>query len=366
MRILYDEDIPLLAEYCTKYSIEAYPFSHRNLTKKLLDYYSPQGLCIRSTTKINVELIRNSSIEFIATATSGMDHIDRSILQSDSIHCASAIGSNANAVAEYCISGILEYAKVYEKNVQNLTLGIVGYGNVGQRLALYASLLGMDILVHDIPRLNKDLPFFHEHHEFHTILDRADCVSFHVPLDTSSVHSTYHYLNKSNVSLLRSSQLVINAARGSIIDESSLLHKEDLPALVLDTWEHEPNISISLAKKCFIATPHSAGYTKQAKHNATVAIFNALLSHFGIASDVPIIHFDITYRNFPLQASEKTRLLLASPETARVELSGTRKIRERSLIFLSNSQHFSTTEASYFDNQRNICLNDDEHLQLDL
>lgn len=366
MRILYDEEIPLLAEYCNTYSIDAHPFSHRNLTKNLLDYYSPRGLCIRSTTKINLELIRNSSIEFIATATSGTDHIDKSIMSSEFIKCVSAIGSNANAVAEYCISGILEYAKIHEKNIKNQTLGIIGYGNVGQRLALYASLLGMDVLVHDIPRLNKDLPFFHEHHDFTSILDLADCVSFHVPLEPSSTHSTYHYINKSNISLLRTSQLLINASRGGIIDENSLLHNRDVPTLLIDTWEHEPNISIPLAKKCFIATPHSAGYTKQAKHNATVAIFNALLSHFRIVSDMPTIQYDITYTDFPLQASEKTLQLLASPESTRMELSRTRKIKERSFNFLNNTQNSPTIEASYFDNQRNMCLNDEELLQLAL
>ncbi len=364
MRILYDEEIPLLAEYCKKYSIDAHPFSHRNLTKKLVDYYSPQGLCIRSTTKINTELIGNSSIEFIATATSGTDHIDRSIISSDSIKCVSALGSNANAVAEYCISGILEYAKVYDKNVKNQTLGIIGYGNVGQRVALYATLLGMNVLVHDIPRLKKELPFFHEHHEFFSILDHADYISFHVPLDTFSAHSTYHYINKSNVSLLRPSHILINAARGSIIDEEALLQKQDLPALIFDTWEHEPNISIPLAKKCFIATPHSAGYTKDAKHNATRAIVNALLSHCGIASDVPVIQYDITSKAFALQASDNTRLLLTSPESTRIELSDTRKIRERCFNFLYNTQHLRAIESSYFDYQRNICLHDEEILQI--
>jgi|GEM_PF-1160922 erythronate-4-phosphate dehydrogenase len=364
MRILFDKEIPLFAEYCTQYSLDAFPFSHRDFTKELLDYYSPQALCIRSTTKITQEIIAGSCIEFIATATSGTDHIEKSIITSDSIHCVSAIGSNANAVAEYCISGILEYAHENEINVKEKTLGIIGYGNVGQRLALYASLLGMNIIAHDPPRQEKGLPFFHEHNDFLSVLKNADIISFHVPLHTSSHHSTFHYINNSNVSLLQSSQLLINAARGSIIDENCLQHNQNIPTLLFDTWEHEPNILLSLAKKCFIATPHSAGYTKNAKENATKTIVIHLLDYIGKHSHFAHTHYDITHNTSSLQASETTEHLLStSAETARIMLSESRKLISRSNDFVHNSSIVHRIETSHFDYHRNLCLKDEELLE---
>lgn len=366
MRILYDKEIPKLDDFFLGLGIEALPFAHREFSKKLLDDYAPQALFIRSTTNITPELLSGTNIEFIATATSGTDHIDPSILNSSSITCASAKGSNANAVAEYCISGILEYAHQKSHDLSTLTLGIIGYGNVGQRLALYASLLGLHILVHDPPRQKMNLPFYHTQTEFPSLLESSDIISFHVPLEKSGHHSTFHYLNKRTIELLHSHQLLINAARGGIIDEQALLHSQKRPTLIFDTWEHEPNISLLLARQCFIATPHAAGYTRNAKDNASDAIIHAWLSYTGQKdTTLKVKRYDITFDTHPRQAQTSTIELCKNQNELRQRLADTRKLLLRSELFVQSHHHSDYSEVQYFDKHRASFRQDQEILSHD-
>jgi len=366
MRILYDKEIPKLDDFFLQHGIESIPYAHREFSRSLLQEFAPQALFIRSTTKITPQLLSGTNIEFIATATSGTDHIDPSILNSSSLTCVSAKGSNANAVAEYCIAGILEFAYQKKQDLSSVTLGIIGYGNVGQRLALYASLLGLNIIVHDPPRRNENLPFYHTYIDFSSLLDSADIISFHVPLEKAGNNSTFHYLNKSTIQLLRSNQLLINAARGGIIDEQALLHSQKRPTLIFDTWENEPQIFLQLARQCFIATPHAAGYTSNAKENASDAIIQSWMNFIGRQVNVTEAkYYDITHKKQPLSAQKSTIDICKNHNALRESLANSRKLLLRSELFVQSHYHTDYSEVQTFDNHRSSFRQDYEILSHD-
>ena len=125
-----------------------------------------QVLLVRSVTKVNRELLENSHVEFVGTATAGLDHIDMEYLQSQRIGFASAQGGNANSVAEYVVTALLSVAKQQGMELGGKTIGIVGVGNIGQAVKLKAESLGMTVILNDPPLEQKTGYFWHRHPAF--------------------------------------------------------------------------------------------------------------------------------------------------------------------------------------------------------
>ena len=229
-------------------------------------------LIIRSRTRVNKELLQGTKIQFVGSTVAGLDHIDEAYLRDNNITFASAQGCNANAVAEYVISAISNIANDYSFDLSNKTLGIIGVGNVGSRLDFKAKQLGITTLLNDPPR--HEIEGKENFVDLNTALS-ADIVTFHTPLTFSGSHPTYNLLGSHNFELITQDSIVINTARGGIIDED-LWEKTKTKANVIDCWEDEPNINTKLQSSAYWATPHIAGHSIDAKFMGSFMIYRKL------------------------------------------------------------------------------------------
>ena len=233
------------------------------------------ALIVRSRTRVDEELLRNSKIQFVGSTVAGLDHIDQPYLEDNAITLSSAQGCNSNAVAEYVISAIANLSHDYNFKLSDRTLGIIGVGNVGRRLDFKAKQLGIKTLLNDPPRESR------EGSENFVSLEEAlgaDIVTFHTPLTFSGIYSTHNLLNSHNFNHIKKDAIIINAARGGIINE---LIWEITPtkANIIDCWENEPNINPTLQKSAYWATPHIAGHSIDAKFMGSFMIYKDLCKY---------------------------------------------------------------------------------------
>ena len=136
-------------------------------------------LLVRSITKINEALLQGSAVEFVGSASAGVDHIDEAYLQTRNIAYASAPGSNANSVAEYVIASLLILAKQQGISLSGKTIGIVGVGNIGKLVKSKAEALGLSPVLNDPPLAEKGLI---EDHSLEETLS-CDVVTLHTPVN---------------------------------------------------------------------------------------------------------------------------------------------------------------------------------------
>ena len=233
------------------------------------------ALIVRSRTRVDEELLRNSKIQFVGSTVAGLDHIDQPYLEDNAITLSSAQGCNSNAVAEYVISAIANLSHAYNFKLSDRTLGIIGVGNVGRRLDFKAKQLGIKTLLNDPPRESA------EGIEHFVSLEEAlgaDIVTFHTPLTFSGIYSTHNLLNSHNFNHIKKDAIIINAARGGIINEL-IWEKTPTKANIIDCWENEPNINPTLQKSAYWATPHIAGHSIDAKFMGSFMIYKDLCKY---------------------------------------------------------------------------------------
>lgn len=233
------------------------------------------ALIVRSRTRVDEKLLRDANIKFVGSTVAGLDHIDKNYLEDNAITLSSAQGCNANAVSEYVISAIANLSKDYGFKLSNKTLGIIGVGNVGRRLEVKAKQLGMKTLLNDPPR--EALEGSDNFTSLESALS-ADIVTFHTPLKYSGPHPTYKLLDSHNFKHINNDAIVINAARGGIINET-VWEKTQTKANIIDCWENEPNINLNLQKSAYWATPHIAGHSIDAKFMGSFMIYKDLCKY---------------------------------------------------------------------------------------
>lgn len=241
------------------------------------------ALLVRTTNKINYKTLPNipSSLKFVGTASAGSDHVDINYLEQQGITFTNAAGCNARSVAEYVATALLLWSEQREKDLTEYTVGIVGVGHVGTRVQQLLDKMGMTFVSYDPPREIRESTF--RSASLAEVLD-TDILTFHTPLNREGDCPTYHWLGHEKLSQ-QSFELILNTSRGGVIQEASLLKAIDeggVGDIIIDTWEHEPQFNLATAAKAFIKTPHIAGYSKQAKDNATRMVVHAMLTHFDI------------------------------------------------------------------------------------
>jgi erythronate-4-phosphate dehydrogenase len=225
-------------------------------------------LVTRTTTKVNPSLLAESAVCFVATATSGTDHIDLPYLKQKGIGFASAAGCNANAVAEFVINALLNLPTLPWDTLEGKVLGIVGAGHAGSALKKKAECLGIRCLLND-PPLAQNTPDS-IYIELEALLSQSDIISFHVPLTHSGPFKTWHLLDNHVFERIKPGTVIVNASRGGVIDEQALSeHRSKLGGVILDVWEQEPDIDSAILALADIATPHIAGYSLDGKIKAT-------------------------------------------------------------------------------------------------
>ncbi len=240
-------------------------------------------LVIRSKTKVDKELLADTKVGFVGTATAGFDHMDTRWLDRAHIAWCAAPGCNANSVAEYVTAAVCRIAHTRGLDLEKLAIGVVGVGQVGSRVVKKAEVLGMRVLQNDPPlEIATRNPVFVS---LDRVLEEADVLTFHVPLTREGRFPTWHMCDCHFFEHVRPGCMFINAARGEIVDTDSLLYALDRHAVgdaVLDTWENEPFISPELLDKVHIATPHIAGYSFEGRLNGTVAVYNEVCHFFEV------------------------------------------------------------------------------------
>lgn len=278
MKIYYDENMPYVAQLFSCFG-ECVPFKGRECDAQTIN--DADVLLVRSITKINQDLLANNHcLQFVGTATIGTDHVDQAYLDSREVTFASAPGCNAVSVAEYVLSSIKVLERRYLFSLKDKVVGIVGAGNTGSRLAEKLTALGVEFLLCDPPLANSGDA--REFVDYQTLLERADILSFHVPLIKDGEHPTWHLFGAEQLAMIKPDAVLINACRGEVMDNQLLLSEKkqgNTNPLVLDVWEGEPNVLHELIHFTDIATAHIAGYSFEGKARGTFMLYQALCRH---------------------------------------------------------------------------------------
>ena len=241
------------------------------------------AVIVRSITRIDENLLSGSSVQFVGTATAGIDHLDTEFLSRSGIHWAHAPGANAQSVVEYVLASISVIARRDGQPVIGKTLGVIGCGQVGERLCRLAKSLGLRVLRNDPPRAEREGG--HGFVDLEECVAAADVLSVHVPLTYSGSHPTQDLLDDRLLKMIKRGAWLIHSARGGIVAESAAMRARSegqLGALVLDVFENEPMPSLKAIESADLATGHIAGYSRDAKRAGAVMMRDAVMAHFGL------------------------------------------------------------------------------------
>lgn len=257
-------------------------------------------LIVRSRTQVNEALLSGSNIKFVGSCVAGLDHIDEDYLSQNNIKFISAQGCNANAVAEFVMMNLLNLEKELNLNLKQQSIGIIGVGNVGKKLLRKAKVFGIEVLLNDpVREQTENLPNFVD---LETALS-ADIITVHTPLTKSGDFPTLNLINEKHRTLLES-KIVFNAARGGVINEKmwKTIHTK---ANIIDAWENEPKIDTELQNSAYLATPHIAGHSIDAKLNGSYMIYEAMCQFFQQPKTVK--YADLIGEVFPITAQSTFR-----------------------------------------------------------
>lgn len=280
VKIIIDDKIPFIRGAFEPYAEVVYlpgsavgPFDVRDA----------DAVVTRTRTICNEALLSGSAVKIVASATIGYDHIDTAWCESAGIEWTNAPGCNSGSVCQYICSVLVRLAQKYGLDPSGLTLGVVGVGNVGSKVAAAARALGMRVLLNDPPRARREGP------EAFVSLDelqsRADIITLHVPLTDEGPDATRHLFDAERIAALGKDRILINSSRGPVVDNKALkaaLGAGALKAAVLDVWEGEPDIDLELLGLLDIATPHIAGYSADGKAGGTTASVRAVTRRLGL------------------------------------------------------------------------------------
>lgn len=236
-------------------------------------------LIVRTRTRCNAALLDGSRVRFIATATIGFDHIDTDYCARNGILWTACPGCNAQAVCDYVEEALRSCEERPGKKFRSV--GVVGVGHVGSLVARMAARKGMQVVFCD--PLRKDEGFVSAPME---TVAGCDVITFHTPLTymTESACPTYHLCDATFLSRCKPDALIINAARGGIVDETALVQSGN--PCVIDCWEGEPDINtdLLLSANTLLASYHIAGYSTQGKLNASRMCAEAVYDRLGIGA----------------------------------------------------------------------------------
>jgi erythronate-4-phosphate dehydrogenase len=280
MKIVADKDIPFLRGVLEPFAEVLY-LPGREISGNHLK--EADALLTRTRTICNEKLLGGSAVRFIGSATIGHDHIDKDYCSRQGIKWTNAPGCNASSVNQYVASALASLSMIHRFKLADMSIGIVGVGNVGSKVVKTAELFGMHVYLCDPPRADKEgqCGFI----SLDGIIRESDIITFHVPLTSHGQYPTFHMINEGLLSSLKPGTIIINTSRGNVADGESLKRyvgsRKDSLA-VLDVWENEPYIDRELLGWVSIATPHIAGYSADGKANATTIIVRELSMHFGL------------------------------------------------------------------------------------
>ena len=263
-----------------------------NELKTIIDDYD--GILIRSATKLTADVLENcSNLKVIGRAGVGVDNVDLDVATKNKILVMNTPLGNLEATAELTVGlmfslyrhihnanastheGKWEKAKFMGTELKGKTLGIVGFGNIGQRVAEICKVIGMQILTNSNSASDEVLNSFDAKKiSTEELLSSSDILSLHTKLN----EQTKNMLNKESIATMKSSSVLINCARGGLINESDLkdaLNNDVIAAAAIDVYETEPATeNVMFGTKNLLLTPHLGASSKEAQSNVAIDVAN--------------------------------------------------------------------------------------------
>jgi erythronate-4-phosphate dehydrogenase len=283
IKIIADQDIPFLKGVFEPYAEVEY-YRGNDITNKVVK--NADALIIRTRTKCNRDLLQESAVKYISSATIGFDHIDTDYCEKNRIKWTNAPGCNSSSVQQYVAAALIYISKKFNFSLKERTIGIVGVGHVGTKIVKLAEYFGMTVLLNDPPRVREEglCGFI----SLEGILRDCDIISFHVPLNMTGEDKTYHMIDENLLEKVNPGTFIINTSRGEVADTDSLrraLRSGTVAGAIIDVWENEPDIDVDLLELVDIGTPHIAGYSADGKANGTSMSVQALSRYFSLGID---------------------------------------------------------------------------------
>jgi (S)-sulfolactate dehydrogenase len=263
-----------------------------------------QALVVRNRTKVTRDLLAHApNLRLVGRLGVGLDNIDLEACADRDVEVAPATGANTFSVAEYVITNALILLRgAYQRNEQMMNgdwpraassgrevsgrmIGFIGFGAIAQETAKLAKCLGMKTAAFD-PFLPPENAVWDTTQclDFADVMSAADVISLHVPL----TDKTRHMINEKTLKLMKSDAVLINAARGGVVDEHALaaaLRSGHLAGAALDVFESEPLTAAAAAVfdgiSNLILTPHIAGVTEESNIRVSEMIADIVLDRLG-------------------------------------------------------------------------------------
>lgn len=283
MKIIIDDKIPYIHGAFEQVAEVIYLPGSKTTPEVVKD---ADAIITRTRTICNEKLLKDSSVKFIATATIGYDHIDTEYCESAGIMWTNAPGCNAESVNQYIASALFSWSMRKRADLAGKTIGIVGVGQVGSRVAKTCETIGMKVLLNDPPRERiEESGIFTD---LKTIQEEADIITFHVPLNMIGEDATFHLVNSEFLNRLKKKPLLINSCRGEVFETDAVKEaykSKIISGLIIDCWENEPDLDIELLNIVDFGTPHIAGYSKDGKANGTKMSVQAVSRFFNLGLD---------------------------------------------------------------------------------
>ena len=336
MKIVVDDKIPFFKGVFESVAEVVY-LPGKDITQTAVS--DADALLVRTRTRCDEKLLANTSVRFVGTATIGFDHIDTDFCKKHRIFWTNAPGCNADSVAQYVLSSLLYISLTKNISLSDKIVGIIGVGNVGQKVATLLQTFGMKVLLNDPPRSLKESGFVSLNH----LLEASDIITFHTPLTYIGQYPTFHMADIHFFNKLKKKPIICNTARGEVIDTKGLqqaIERGKISDLILDCWENEPDIDSGILQNALLATPHIAGYSADGKANATKMIVRKLADYFHLAIDLPCISLPetafpiIDLDEFPKNRIEQAILKTYCPKTD-------------SLLLKNDPEHFEQFRNNY-------------------
>jgi erythronate-4-phosphate dehydrogenase len=259
MKIVADDNIPAVANYFGGAG-ELILKPGRDINRQ--DLLTADILLVRAVTRVDGDLLHDTNIKFVASAATGIDHLDTQWLDQAGIAWYAARGCNAVAVEEYVVAVIVALQKLAYLPQKKLRAGVIGVGAIGGLVVDKLTMLGFEVIQCDPLRAQQDSSFPSVDL---TQFQHLDLITIHTPLTRHGQYPTFHLLDRDFLLRQQKNCVLINTARGAVIDFLALKEYGDPLYCCLDVWENEPVIDFDVLAQATIATPHIAGYSVQSK-----------------------------------------------------------------------------------------------------
>lgn len=283
-----DEGIKILEN--AGFRVDVSPDIKPNELKRIV--YNYNVIIVRSRTKVTKEIIDAAeNLQIIARAGYGLENIDVAEAKKRGIRIIRSPTAPSDSVAELTVGLMISLAReiiranssmkeghwikreLLGEELKGKTIGIIGFGRIGSKVAKLAKAMGLKILITDPyrnPLLLKKLGA--KKVSLKDLLRKSDVVTLHVPLNSH----TYHMLGEEEFRLMKNGAYLINTSRGNVIDEEALLEAlkaGKLAGVALDVYATEPPIETTLIKMPnVICTPHIGAQTKEAQRKAALIV----------------------------------------------------------------------------------------------